>query len=106
MHSNFVTPPDYIKSVLIINSTEEQMQDCALRCKEAGVPYNVYFYNEDMAALDWLNQIYERMDQVLSPFDLKLDFLADLTFLTDQGNKILFYGVDQKIQQPADYFNK
>lgn|GEM_PF-5649144 len=40
--SNFVTAPDYIPIVLLINATEEQLTACMTACRESGRVYNVY----------------------------------------------------------------
>jgi len=40
--SNFVTAPDYIPTVLLINATEEQIADCMKACQTSGEVYNVY----------------------------------------------------------------
>lgn len=40
--SNFVTSPDYIPTVLLINATEEQITACMKACQESGRIYNVY----------------------------------------------------------------
>jgi len=78
MHSNFITPPDYIQSILILNATEEQIKECADTCKDKGKAYNVYFYNAEMNQPDWLEGIKSKIDVTL----------------------------DANITNPADYFNK
>jgi hypothetical protein len=106
MHSNFITPPDYVETVLIIGATDLETAQCAEVCKTANTSYDVYFYRPAMAQKEWLSRVYLKADIVLSPQDLALDFLEDSAFITDQGNKIHFFGTKQKIVTPADYFNK
>jgi hypothetical protein len=64
-HSNLVTPPDFIETVLVLNATEEQVRACADACYESGTIYNVYFYNDEMNNPDWLAQVQSITDQVL-----------------------------------------
>jgi len=64
-HSNFVTPPDFIETVLVLNATEEQIAACADVCYESGKIYNVYFYNREMNNTDWFFQVQAIADQVL-----------------------------------------
>ena len=64
-HSNFVTPPDFIETVLVLNATEEQIAACADVCYESGKIYNVYFYNKEMNNTDWFFQVQAIADQVL-----------------------------------------
>ena len=78
MHSNFITPPDYVETVLIINATDEQVKDLGLAVQGKDVTYNVYFYNDSMNDTAWFNKISIKADVVL----------------------------DAKITNPIDYFNK
>lgn len=64
-HSNFVTPPDLIESVLVLDATEEQIAACADACYESGRIYNVYFYNKEMNNTEWFTQVQTIADQVL-----------------------------------------
>lgn len=78
MHSNFITPPDYVETVLIINATEQQINELGQVVHDGNKIYNVYFYNENMDNLPWFDKISTRADTVL----------------------------DAKITNPLDYFNK
>jgi hypothetical protein len=57
MHSNFITPPDYVESVLILNATQEQIRSLVPIIKSIDTPYNVYFYNDEMNAPEWLAKV-------------------------------------------------
>jgi hypothetical protein len=78
MHSNFITPPDFVETVLILDATEEQIKSCAEAVKMSGKSYNVYFYNFDMNNHDW----YKRVANI-----------ADLL-------------VDARLVDPVTHFNK
>ena len=78
MHSNFITPPDYIETVLILNATEEQIKALGIHVQSLGTPYNVYFYNDAMNEPTWFHKISIKADVVL----------------------------DAKINNPEEYFNK
>lgn len=64
-HSNFVTPPDFIETILVLNATEEQITACADACYESDKIYNVYFYNKEMNNTDWFFQVQSIADQTL-----------------------------------------
>jgi len=64
-HSNLVTPPDFIETVLILNATDDQVQACADACYNTGKIYNVYFYNKDMDNTDWFFRVQKIADHVL-----------------------------------------
>jgi hypothetical protein len=96
MHSNFVTPPDYIESILIIGATAAEAQTCAETLKNTGKSYNVYFYNEEMNDVEWLNKIMFRVDTIL----LQEDQLK-YTVPTPIG-----FGPKCELKAPADYFTK
>jgi hypothetical protein len=65
MHSNFITPPDYVESVLIHDATEEQIQQLGDAVGKANMPYNVYFYNKSMNSPDWLEKIEKIADKII-----------------------------------------
>lgn len=65
MHSNFITPPDYVESVLILNTTDEQVAELGVAIKSCDRPYNVYFYNDTMDNHDWLDLVKARADVIL-----------------------------------------
>jgi hypothetical protein len=95
MHSNFITPPDLVESILIIDADQAQIESCALACKDATVPYNVYFYTTDMDDLSWLDKVIQRVDTVLLQQDSDTPVLNHIK-----------YGPDQILKEPADYFAK
>ena len=64
-HSNFITPPDLVETILILNATDEQVRACADACRASGLIYNVYFYNDHMNHPDWLAQVQTIADHVL-----------------------------------------
>jgi hypothetical protein len=64
-HSNLITPPDFIETILILNATEEQVRACADACYESAQIYNVYFYNKEMNNTDWFFQVQRIADQIL-----------------------------------------
>ena len=64
-HSNFVTPPDFIETVLILNATEEQIAACADVCYESGKIYNVYFYNNEMNDTEWFFRVDKIADRTI-----------------------------------------
>ena len=78
MHSNFITPPDYVETVLVINATEEQVAELAATVKAGDKSYNIYFYREAMNDISWFHKISLKADAVL----------------------------DAKINNPTEYFNK
>lgn len=78
MHSNFITPPDYVETVLILNAPEEQIKVLATMVQNADQCYNVYFYRDEMNNPEWFNRIRLKADVIL----------------------------DAKITNPEDYFNK
>lgn len=79
MHSNFITPPDYVETILVIDATEEQIKQLGEKVQGGNVTYNVYFYNNaTMSDTAWFNKISIKADVVL----------------------------DAKIKDPLEYFNK
>ena len=78
MHSNFITPPDYIETILVLNASEEIVRHLGMIVQDSDRAYNVYFYKEEMNDPSWFHKISIKADVVL----------------------------DAKITNPIDYFNK
>jgi hypothetical protein len=78
MHSNFVTPPDFVETVLIVNATEEQITELNSVVKTSNKPYNVYFYNEAMNNPRWLARVSNIASEIIE---------ADKTNPTEYFNK-------------------
>ena len=78
MHSNFITPPDYVETVLVLNAPQEQIQVLAEMIQNRDQTYNVYFYHDKMNQPEWLDRIKQKADTIL----------------------------DAKLTNPEDYFNK
>lgn len=96
MHSNFITPPDFVETVLIIDATTEQANAVAAVVRESQQAYNIYLYHEGMSDHVWLGQVAQKADVVLQM----------------QGSQVpldcakILVGTDQEIKNPADYFAK
>lgn len=75
--SNFITAPDYVPSVVILNPTEEQIRACMESCNASGKVYNVYIQTPDSTP-EWL---------------LKVESIADTI-------------IDAQKEDPAQFFNK
>jgi hypothetical protein len=78
MHSNFISPPDYVETVLILNAPPESIKILATQVELASIPYNIYFYNDEMNQRDWLDLIKTKADIIL----------------------------DAKLKDPLEYFDK
>jgi ornithine cyclodeaminase/alanine dehydrogenase-like protein (mu-crystallin family) len=96
MHSNFITPPDLVETVLIVNATKEQIAACAETCKNNNPVYNVYFYHTDMNDVHWLGEVVHRSDIILQATDSVVPVLCPT----------VKFGMDQDLKQPSEYFNK
>jgi hypothetical protein len=78
MHSNFITPPDYVETVLIINATEEMIRHLGTVVQDSGTIYNVYFYRDEMNDPEWLDRVSGKADVILD---------AKITNLIEYFNK-------------------
>lgn len=65
MHSNFITPPDYVETVLIIDATDNQLAALTETVKTADRPYNIYFYNNKLDNQTWFNRVASKADIVI-----------------------------------------
>jgi len=65
MHSNFITPPDFVRTILVLNATEEQITQLSSAVKSSSTPYNVYFYNDAMNDMRWRARVTNIADEVI-----------------------------------------
>jgi hypothetical protein len=65
MHSNFITPPDYVESILILNATQEQITALVPVIKALDTPYNIFFYHDEMNMPEWRDRIKQKADTIL-----------------------------------------
>jgi hypothetical protein len=100
MYSNFITPPDIVESVLVINATEEQIQACATTCENSTNTYNVYFYHEVMNRTEWLATVCGKVETVL----INRTAPTDVTLVGIDATH--YFGPDEEFKEPAEYFNK
>jgi hypothetical protein len=94
--SNFITPPDYIETVLIIGASNEEIMASADACQISGKAYNVYVYDESMNDKAWLNMVMFKVDAILLQ-ENQLQFTVP---------KPIGFGPNCDLQAPADYFTK
>jgi hypothetical protein len=95
MHSNFITPPDYVESVLIFDATEEEINECYAACEKAERPYNVYFYHEGMDNMTWLLFVVNKVDVALAKRTSNVPMI-----------EYRIYGEGEEFIKCADYFAK
>ncbi len=96
MHSNFITPPDLIETVLIIDASTEQANECAQVVRESSQAYNIYLYHEGMNDPAWLETAAAKSDTILQMLGSQVNLSADK----------IWVGADQKFKNPAEYFAK
>jgi predicted adenine nucleotide alpha hydrolase (AANH) superfamily ATPase len=78
MYSNFITPPDYVKTVLVLNAVPDQITNLNVAVQNSRQLYNVYFYNDNMNQLEWLERVKRQADIVVD---------ATITNLEEYFNK-------------------
>jgi len=95
MHCNFITPPDLIENILIIDATEKQISECADECRTIDTAYDVYFYHAGMDNTEWLSKVLVKADTILQHQDSTVPILKSTRF-----------GPDFELKNPVDYFTK
>lgn len=96
-NSQLITSPDIIDSVLIINADKPQKDAVINAVASRNESWNIYLY-EDGDNQDWLDQVCNRVQTILLNNQRQIA-------TTGQGTVVRF-GPDQKLVNPADYFNK
>ncbi len=103
MISSFVTPPDTVETVLLINASKEQVQTCADVCARLDRCYVVYVYENGMDQA-WLERNFHRVDTILINNSGELNF--DFRPIGSYNFSLHEFGVGAKFLEPKDYFDK
>ncbi len=90
MHSNFITPPDFVDenliTITVINADIHDIESLARICETTDPQYNLYLYRSEMNDLVWLHKAIELSETVIiNLVDPKLDFVCD-------NEKTVYYG--------------
>lgn len=99
MHSNFITAPDLVESILAIDATDGQIEACAEACKNSGRVYNIYFYKTADGDTVWLNQVLDRVDTIL--ISQKSEYKAK-----PKRAAVYTFGENGNFQDLSGYINK
>jgi hypothetical protein len=105
MHSNFITPPDLIETILIINATDTEILACQQACAEADRAYDVYVYAENLNNTHWFGRVYQRADTILVGPTTDL-ILGSTTGIPGIMPEIIPFGPGKEISEPVEYFHK
>lgn len=112
MYSNFVTYPDFVEddfyNVLLVDPTQEDVENIALICKNVGTDFNIYIYLDQHAQLPWLEEAFNRSDTVLintAPNNLSpvKDKLIQHPKAAHYGPK-RFFDNNRRIEKPMEFF--
>lgn len=99
MHSTFITPPDLLETVLIIDASQSQIRAVAEFLQKHDRPYTVYLYSEDMDNEAWLKDVFERSDIVLKARESQVS-------TTYRSFPAHYFGETEDLKNPVDYFTK
>jgi len=69
MHSNFITPPDFVDeplvTVTVVNATLDEVELLARMCENTDPQYNIYLYRSEMNDSEWLQKAIELSEAVI-----------------------------------------
>lgn len=111
-YTNFVTPPDTVTdkqhTVLLMDVSEEHVQQIAHWCKQARDTYNIYLYHAGMSDPEWFKYMMLNTDaMIINTEDSDLSGLKDRAA---ESSRSWYYGPRnfltnaQRIQTPLEYF--
>lgn len=108
MHSNLVTPPDFVDdklhTVTVVNASKLEVEALARMCEHTDEFYNIYLYRSDMEDAEWLQKAVDISDAVIVNTDIndhKNLCALDKTYY--YGSQ-LFLENPKKIVEPLHYF--
>ncbi len=114
VYTNFITPPDFVANdnhtVVLIDATEQQVNQLAEFCRTAINSYNVYVYRNGMNDIDWLKSAMTQADAFIvntEPNELSpvKDHIVDSVKSWHYGPKN-FLGNSRRIAGPENYFQQ
>ena len=109
MHSNFITPPDFVDTeplptVTVVNATAEEVEVLVKMCENADPQFNIYLYRSEMEDTRWLKSAVERSEAViLSTINPELDYLCDSEKTYYYVDRTLIYRAT-RVPSPLHYF--
>jgi hypothetical protein len=95
MYSNFISPPDTVENLLVVNANQEQLIELANKIAKQEKLYNVYVYNTEMNNLSWVFDHVPKMDRALINRDRVVEFIVNVT-------RHEYFGTNERIKAPAD----
>jgi hypothetical protein len=114
MHSNFITPPDFVDNnlptVLVVDAAWDDIETLALYCQNSNYLYNVYIYQDIMFDTEWLEQAAQRSHVIIMN--------SDQSACTNEKNKFLkesktwyygpnrYLGNNNQLQSLIEFFIK
>jgi hypothetical protein len=114
MHSNFITPPDFVDNnlptVLVIDALWDDVETLAMYCQTSKYIYNVYIYQDIMFDTAWLHEAAEKAHAIVLNSEAsactqeKNQFLKDSRTWYYGPNKYL--GNNNQLQTLIDFFIK
>jgi hypothetical protein len=97
MHSNFITPPDFVDepltTVTVVNATLDEVELLARMCENTDPQYNIYLYRSEMNDREWLQKAIELSEATIinaatTDFD-DFDDICDLENVYYYGDREL-----------------
>jgi hypothetical protein len=99
--SRFITYPSLVekeyKTILIVDASNDNIEDVGLFCKASQADYDIYLYKEEINDTDWLNTIANFADCIL----VNIESNAVIS-----GNQIFQFGLSQRLNTPLAYFQE
>lgn len=109
MHSNFITPPDFVddeplSTITVVNATLDELELLARMCEGSDVQYNIYLYRSEMNDTDWLRNAIKRSESVIvHTIDPELDWVCDSEKSYYYGDRVIITRAAQ-IKNSIHYF--
>ncbi len=109
MHSNFITPPDFVNeelhTVTVVDPSDDDVQLLIRMCQNSDEMYNIYLYSSDMLDKNWLEKSINQSDAVIVNLDCtEQQWLCGLekVFYYSQNNYII---PAKKVDNVLHYFS-
>lgn len=107
MHSNLITPPDFVDeslhTVTLVNLTEHDIELVARMCAASDEMFNMYVYRTEMQDLPWLDRAVDISDAVI--LNCAVDFESNFKICNMEKTHTLgFLTHVRNLNHVLDYF--
>ena len=108
MHSNFITPPDFVDddlhTITLVDASHEDIELLVKMCEHSDEMFNIYLYKSNMGVPDWLQTVVDKSAAVIVNSENKENHWLCGLEKTYYYGSTRFLSLAKYIDTPLHYF--